>query len=238
MYKMFTIDIESNNSRVSPFSKDTHTYIPLTHNTEYAIVLRNRHNTRCDVTLTVDGEEIGKYRINAHGEFRIERPSKVSRKFVFVKEDSKEASGAGIVEGEQNNGLIVAVFTPERVQERSAFTLKSQNISFRGGQWNSRGESRGFSTNSFCDNSIDCFGSTPTNYTNCSSSYNQMSSGATVLGDESSQKFNTVSSITDIDYEKVTTIKLRLVCDEKKEYTSLKRALNPIPQDPPRIGTF
>ena len=62
------------------------------------------------------------------------------------------------------------------------------------------------------------------------------SSGATVLGNESGQRFNNVDKITDIDDSNMTTIYLRLVIGNSEPYLSLKNMNNGYSTSiPPRI---
>ena len=110
----FSIQIESS---FSNFPKTRmiggHTYVPLKHNSNYKIILKNNRSVKCDAQVFVDGKSVGVFRIPAHNFLDLERPSKVDKKFTFVKEQSHEAKQGGVLSGKQENGIVKVIFFPE-----------------------------------------------------------------------------------------------------------------------------
>lgn len=174
---------------VKKVHQDGHLYIALQHNSEYSIQLSNRSGSRCDASVTIDGRSVGKFRVPPFDTITIERPSSQSRKFVFLQEDSGDAHRAGIVNGHSANGAVSVVFYPER-----------QNVVLQ--------LERGYRQRSF----DLCTNATLGMENNCKS-YG-MSSGATALGDHSSQSFSSTSAITGIDHNRTRTIAFRMVVDD------------------------
>lgn len=63
----------------------------------------------------------------------------------------------------------------------------------------------------------------------------QLSSGATALGAKSSQTFGEAAAITDVDFNNVTCITLRLVCDDTKKYVAVSSLGPDLSVAPPRV---
>ncbi len=192
------------------FPKNGYKYIALPHETEYKLRLSNKRNTRCDVQVKIDGRIIGTFRVNALESMIIERPADNDRKFVFLKENTKESLSAGIVTGNNNNGLIEVTFTPELSAKRCCNIQQSYLYNTTGYMSEENFESS--------HQSNRCY-----------------SSGATALGQKSDQSFDYISKITNVDHSNITTIILRLVCDDDYlpyEAITNYKANHPVP---PRI---
>src|SRR5947207_11001892 len=88
-------------------------YFSLPNFSTYKIKLINNRETRSDAVVSVDGENIGTWRVPAFSTVTIQRPANVNRKLVFVKENSYTAKYAGVTRNDTNNGLVTVVFKPE-----------------------------------------------------------------------------------------------------------------------------
>jgi len=92
------------------YSTPNGTAIILNNNTDYQIRLFNNWETRCDVDLSIDGQDVGIFRVEA-GDFAVvERPTKINKKFTFVQDENILPSPDGF---HHKYGLITAVFKPE-----------------------------------------------------------------------------------------------------------------------------
>lgn len=124
----FSVSIKGNEAVYIQNGK--HNYFSLPHMAEYSINLTNNRSTRCDAEVSIDGESVGIWRIEAHDNIILERPANTNRRFVFVDEKSSVAQGAGI-EYNNNNGLIKVVFSPERA---TGYQMQSVCPSFESDQ--------------------------------------------------------------------------------------------------------
>jgi len=86
--------------------------VELSHGQTYKIRMRNHFPRRADCELTVDGEQVGCFRLSAHQTMTIDRPADKARLLTFFKLGTAEAAQGGIVDDE-NVGLVTAVFYPE-----------------------------------------------------------------------------------------------------------------------------
>lgn len=205
------------------FIRNGHTYYTLTHNSEYAVRMINNYNLKVNATLKIDDEIMGKWRLNGDSEILIERPAHNNRRFTFVKDNSWQAGMSGVRRGADTNGLVEVTFVPERVYVRSNNTYYGQgitnnNISYK---TNRIAESNSLQSN------FDSFnGSGLTNSLN-------YSSGATVLGDASSQNFDKASFIEE-DLLKSVTKRVRLVvAEDRKPFVSIKNKKPVVNYDDP-----
>jgi len=99
-------------------------HVLLDHNTQYVLRLGNHcYDRRCDAVVTIDGKDIGGYRINPGSSIVLERSSHDTGRFTFFRSDSAEAgqAGAGGV-ATQDRGLVRVVFKPERRRDREEKT--------------------------------------------------------------------------------------------------------------------
>ncbi len=197
-------------------------YYLLQHKSIYKLKLTNGRETKCDAEVWIDGEKVGTWRINNRSQIIVERPANISRKFVFLKENSADARFIGIANNNDSNGLIKVIFKPEKYTDHfdwysgissrpfnqyghPKFLLRSNNlqngISLRNYQDQNQLDN--------IDNSIYC-------------------NGATALGQHSDQNFISISPINDIDAANITTIMTRLMVDENTnpQLVSLRSALH------------
>lgn len=182
---------------VDKFTRDGAKYVGLDHGAEYKIKLVNNTNRRADVKVELEGEVIGKWRVDAHDFVTIERPADKARKFTFLSEMSMDAIDAGVVVGDNSNGLVVATFYPEK--ERVYETVSHSPV-----------VNRRLSASSQSSAPSSAPSASLRSMSPASRSYE---SGATVLGDRSHQQFDTVRALNpdEIDWDAVTRIQLRLV---------------------------
>jgi hypothetical protein len=214
---MFSIDIIptkfGENAIQLPNNK--YRYIALKNNTPYKVVLCNNLKTRCDVVLNIDNELMGNFRIPPLSKIGIERPLAKDKKFTFVKEGTVNSILGGLVKGSNSNGLVSATFYPEMEMDDLDYKLKICSRS------NSKSNYE-LGSNSA---NLESFSLNRSNQSNQSN----YSSGGTVLQGKSEQRFNMVNKIENIDFQKITTLQLRLVSDNN---------VIPVSNEPPRIESL
>jgi len=98
---------------ISQGQEDSQGYVALAHGTCYTVMLSNNHSTRCDVTLRIDGKEVGTWRLETYRSIAIERPVNDTGRFTFYQLGTEEARQAGL-EAHGDLGLVTATFTPEK----------------------------------------------------------------------------------------------------------------------------
>lgn len=233
----FSVQILSNGEYID---EDIRNYVALQHKSEYKLVLKNHGDTKCDAEVKMDGESIGMYRIEPLSSMMLERPSKEAKKFTFVKSDSDIAKSTGASEKAPTNGLIQVTFKPERQKKPQSYSYSSQSSSSSSSSFG--GQSRGGDT-------LGTFGATKSRMKKkCSVSdfddeddedecmhlesvvqeKKKYDAGVTVLGSASSQKFNDVPSIKDVDLSRIAVISLRLVLlKEEPIYTPFHTKIPP-----------
>lgn len=125
----FSVSVEGGRHK---YMNNSH-YFFLRHQQEYAIILHNGHDVRCDADITIDGEKVGTFRVKGHSRVRISRPVNVDRKFVFLCENLSEAYGLGSPFKEAN-GLVTVTFRPEKpaivpIRWNQTFSLSDSEFS-------------------------------------------------------------------------------------------------------------
>lgn len=215
-------------------------YVPMEHESEYKIRLVNRHTTRADATIKIDGRKVGTWRVNPKTSVTIERPDNEHKKFTFFKESTTGAMLSGIVTGASDNGLIEVKFVPESRNVVSTVQQNSFGINNFDEQEMYSSKSIGTKSHKKCafnESTRNVLGhsegliKSEQNFARQWSGVSQQgfSSGGTGLSGYSEQKFGATSAITDIDEEHITDFVIRLVCDNK---SSPVRRVVPTP---PRI---
>jgi hypothetical protein len=200
---------------------------------------------------------MGKWRLNGHDSISIERPSKMNKKFKFVKENSFEATVGGITTGANKNGLIRAVFYPENLQSRSNYVNEVDDYDSYGDIPLSSA-TKGFMFNTPTRTTQNnCYGAqcfrastgsagSVMNESLGVNSYGlnnarRSSSGGTILTGRSNQNFGKTSAIKDINHSKVTTLYTRLTVNEYEPvdvtpiWYASDRAPDMVP--PPRVDS-
>lgn len=227
----YTVNILTENGRrAESFQENGAYYVPLPNNSTYQIQMINNNETRADAYVSVDGDSIGGWVLYPYSTVTIERHGNIARKLTFFNENSSEARGAGVNTGRFENGLVKVVFKPEK---RPAYLkLPSNSLPSY-----SQGSLQRSSSPGRRQNSQSARSSSPGRQRSMSSQEalvprsmsSNYSSGVTLLGDESSQRFVNVQPLRDdqIDYSKIVTINIRLVVDQNR-YTRI----------PPRIDNY
>jgi hypothetical protein len=107
-------------------------YVEIAHGTEYSMQMRNSGSVDCDAEVSIDGNSVGVWRIEAGDSINIERPANVAQKFTFFQLGSKEAVA---VELEDNDllGLVSVRFRPGLAIKEVKSELISNGIKMRGG---------------------------------------------------------------------------------------------------------
>jgi hypothetical protein len=85
-------------------------HVEMKHGQTYRIRLGNFFSTRCDAILRIDGETVGRWRLESGQCSTIERPATSNGKFTFLVLDSVRGQG---LKRNTETGLIVAEFYPE-----------------------------------------------------------------------------------------------------------------------------
>jgi hypothetical protein len=195
--------VKIHSRHVRKVSKNGYNYIALEHNAEYSLTLFNESSSRCDAEVSIDGRSIGTFRVKPYNSVHIERPATRHQKFVFLQEDTGIAYRAGISNGKSTNGLVSVKFSPEYPRHdmsksvwapasrqcRMSFGLESGSLT------NSTNQMYSCDSNGFKE-------------------FNTLSSGATALGDHSSQTFESVSPLREIDHSRKATITFRLIAED------------------------
>lgn len=203
-------------------------HVRIPHGTQYQIQLSNyEHGRRCDATVTVDGKEIGAFRLNAHETITLERGTEETGKFTFFETGSAEEKAAGGADVKTDDrGLLQVVYRPEKAY-RPAPPKYSTTTRGPGGQsvggWSAdtggAGETllRCIPQNSVQPQGLHEFGETT-------------KSGITGLTGHSNQKFHEVPNLDYADGEDVT-ISLRLVAGAAvRPLKAVKPRSNPVPK--------
>jgi hypothetical protein len=214
----FEVEVVPKKGSAHEFSKYTDDerswYIEIPHETEYKLRLTNNRKVIADAVVKMEGQKIGKWRVNANDSIEIERPSDIMRKFTFLAEGTKEAAEAGIHSGDRNNGLIEVIFYPKKESKYVKIPAGQEAfVSTQGSKWLSH-QPRMMSANVRSNDSM---------MTPLSAAFQvpkaEYRGGSTVLGGTSDQHFGSVHSIpeNEIDRDNVTTIMFRLVAPAEKK---------------------
>lgn len=180
----FSVTIDAYNAKKQYING--YNYVALYDQTEYSLILQNHSESRCDTSVTIDGRNIGKFRIHPFGSINVERPVSQHKRFIFLRENSSSGKNAGIHQGRQENGLVNVTFYPER-NDDIVYELQ-------------------------CDRSDELCGSRSSNSFGVHKSFGErLSAGATALTGHSSQSFRSASPIRHIDPGRERTISFRMI---------------------------
>ena len=186
----FSLQIKVNNKTAPLIGDGSPFYFQLADGSEYVISMGNNGPTKCDVKVELDSTYVGLWRVEAGTTLDVERPSGVKQRFTF-----KSAPQSNRIEDEINpghpvpeNGRISLTFTPEIKKDYNQpsvvvrLTELTDDVKLKG--------------NGGYQHDLD---------------RELYSGGTTTLGRESTQTFNHVSPITEVDKAIVTEIKAWLV---------------------------
>jgi hypothetical protein len=219
------VDTDIHEKEYDKFFVDGHTYYSIPHNKEYRVRMINNSRSRVNATLTIDSEVMGVWRIEPFSDIVIERPSHNDRKFVFVEETSREAKMGGVTKGKSENGLVEVAFVPEKTKAPKYYAQQNRESQMYHNDNNLSYEMNSNMSNNFSASSKNLSSTIASDSNrNYSSNQKQMySSGATVLGDDSNQRFVDADYIVE-DFSKKIIKRVRLVVKgRRKPYTSIKK---------------
>lgn len=167
-------------------------YVALTHGQQYSITLAiltdwvSKSAYRCNAQVTIDGIDVGTWRVSSGRMTTIEHGVEDNGRFTFYRADSREAIAVGLDSVNRNQlGLISVTFTPEMEPIN-----RPQQVS--------KSITRG------CLNVYDE-----------NTTRGGFSSGGTGLSGRSDQEFDIAENVI-LDRSKAVTISLRLVCDSSR----------------------
>ena len=214
----FQVDIVPDQGTVTTNQKNESYYVEMPKNeVQYKIHLKNNGSTKCDAVVTIDGKNMGTFRINEHNQMLLERPSDVERRFTFFVGGSEGSKQGGYKPKDKNNGLVEVLFKPE-----------SCRLYPKGGDYDEEELCYGDDDDDFyCGAPKMARGITSAPFTNMMRGGHSAApklrskgmtnaptrgykEGMTALTGDSSQKFVTVA-VLDYDYKNEVTIYLRLV---------------------------
>jgi len=106
----------------SPDRDGIQNYYVMKNESFYSIYLRNDGPVLCDCRLSIDGKDMGTFRIFPKKAYSIQKPApgntRATGRFTFVTEEKvlsmspSEFKKTGIIPGEGQNGIVEAVFVP------------------------------------------------------------------------------------------------------------------------------
>jgi hypothetical protein len=88
-------------------------HVRLQHNLHYSLLMKNHVDLDCDATVSIDGLEVGTWRLRGNSSIEIERPVDDTGRFTFYMLGSNQAKKIGL-SATDNLGLVTVVFMPEK----------------------------------------------------------------------------------------------------------------------------
>lgn len=86
------------------------------HGVEYTVHMHNHDSSRrANAYLSIDGKDVGTYRLGPGEHFPVERPPGIQKRFTFWAEEGAPVE-SGIVRGRSENGLVSVRFVLEKRQ--------------------------------------------------------------------------------------------------------------------------
>lgn len=104
---------------------DSDGYVELKHETYYKVILANYSSVDTDVTLCVDGTEVGVFRIQSRNIFSTDRGSNARGKFVYLALGTEESKQAGLSGNNPSLGLVSATFKTGTVIKNPVSVVRS-----------------------------------------------------------------------------------------------------------------
>lgn len=189
-------------------------HVALPHGRQYTLKAGNHAGSRCDAEVSIDGKEIGTFRLNGHDYLTLERSPDDNGRFTFYADGTADAERAGVA-GVQvpDRGLIQVRFVPEKYREPMPRV--------RG----ARGQSAGAYYSSKSLSFDEPVGSAPASFGAA-----RATGGITGLSGHSDQKFTHVAWI-DRDESQAVTISVRLILrdDGPRPLKAAAGMGNPVP---------
>jgi hypothetical protein len=210
------VPLSSNRSTTNYLEEEGYVY--LKHGDVYAISLANKINEENDVSIKIDGKEVGVWRLSANSSGRIERSIDDRGCFTFYELGSSEAVQTDLVSvPKEELGLIQVTFIPEKVSRHPGVPAVDMDCSYRG----SKGISEGFKGGERGGSTDLSFQSSRGGRGQSIDSGMRRGAGGTGLSGRSNQEFGRALPM-ELDYDRAVIISLRLVAIKLNEPKPLR----------------
>ncbi|XP_076318000.1 uncharacterized protein LOC143229494 isoform X2 [Tachypleus tridentatus] len=201
------------------FYEGKHGYIvEMGNGSNFEIMLKNFLNSFCNVDLSVDGKLVACLQLQPHQCVNIDGPQDSENKFVFLR--AKDAPvEAGITFGLEDNGIIEAVFIPQKhgIQERvlmSSISIEEDECAFNNKLLNILDNVLGYpEVSGKEDNATETFHGDDERGISRSVEDNWCSGAVALQGKQSKKKKESAKDI-ETDEDRKTIIYIRLVAKE------------------------
>lgn len=202
--------MEANNFRLGIipgkfYNTENGVLVEMQNGKNYTIFLSNDHEEQCDVDIIVDTEIVGKLRLEGKTTEYLEGPRNSSLKFVFLRARDSPPQ-AEIMYDDEGNGLIEAIFKPEKINKQ-----KQRNRA-----WSA--DSNGPFLQSLHHTFENLFGPkvdeiSDSNINNSSPNFRsgKFCAGATALQGEQKRRYAELVDNIEIDENRIVVLQLRLV---------------------------
>ena len=117
--------------------------VEMAHGQVYGVRCINNWDRRCQVTIEVDGVNVGRFQMSAHDDDVIYHPARDQGCFTFYKLGSAEGKDSALQDDEQL-GLVKATFVPEKIQPQG-WAIADDEPVYRGGDGSKGIATRGVS---------------------------------------------------------------------------------------------
>jgi len=185
--------------RVIGGSEEAGGYVEMTHGRKYTLCLHNYRSVACNAQVSIDGKDVGTWRIAARLSIRLERPAHDSGRFTFYELGTEDAEAAQIPSG-MEAGLVRVVFTPAQYICHSPIGWKCHLYPMRV-EYSGKPTTIKYTV----ENNTRAVSGTP-----------NATAGGTGLSGHSEQEFGDAPAV-ELDHSQQTTIHLRLVCGRSGE---------------------
>ncbi len=175
---------------------DYNGYVRMRHGQVYAVCFANNLDRRADAEVSIDGLNMGTWRLQANQRACVERPATTQGRFTFYRADSSEgyAVGSGQV-SRGDKGKLSVSFYPE-VLEQPVYEPEP-----------------GFHSHSYSNAAPEAEGYVaPQAQKRAAPSHDDLNAGVTGLTGRSDQRFGRAGQI-ERDYAQMVRLELRLVHD-------------------------
>lgn len=124
--KVHNYSVRVLNGKNNPASETAEGYVPLEHNEQYSLLLRNFSNKDALAKILVDGKEVACLKVPANNKVQVDSPFNSDKKFTFFKSDSEEADDSGLQEIESDDlGIVEVKFIDAGNTETKQVTIGS-----------------------------------------------------------------------------------------------------------------
>lgn len=100
----------------------------LKHKQVYSILLYNSSGLRADAEIKLDGNSIGKFRVNAQSSIEVRRPEEDDGKLTFYKVGSAQGGKALLIEGDDKLGRLEVTFWSEKEERNEVVALQASPL--------------------------------------------------------------------------------------------------------------